>query len=176
MVPNSIDISIKNLDCSYPEIQGEISEVAKAGVIYISNKIKKPIFVEDAGLFIRALNNFPGTFSKFVFEKIGNKGILKLMEGIKDRYAEFRSVIAFFNPLTMDKPKLFEGIVKGKISYTIRGTHGFGYDPIFFTNGKTFGELTRSEKNQLSHRSKSFNKLLHWLEKNRRHLRHGEAI
>jgi XTP/dITP diphosphohydrolase len=80
----SKDISIEHLDYDYPEFQlDEIEAVAEESANYIRRykplKEEKPFFIEDSGLTIPALNGFPGPFSAFVFNKIGNAGILKLM-------------------------------------------------------------------------------------------------
>lgn len=69
-------------------------------------KLNKPLIVEDAGIFIKALGGFPKTFVHFVEETIGIKGVLKLMEGIEDRSAEFRQSLAYIEP-GMQTPKIF---------------------------------------------------------------------
>jgi XTP/dITP diphosphohydrolase len=83
------------VDLGYPEIQGELTDVACYGAKYAAKKLGKPVIVEDAGLFIKALEWFPGTYSSYVQSTLGNEGILKLMKNVHDRYAEFRSVIGF---------------------------------------------------------------------------------
>ena len=80
----SRDITIAHLDYDYPEFQlDEIETVAEESASYIQRykpiKEEKPFFIEDSGLTIHSLNGFPGPFSAFVFNKIGNFGILKLM-------------------------------------------------------------------------------------------------
>ena len=124
------------------------------------------MIVEDAGLFIRDLKWFPGTYSSYIQETLGNQGILKLMSDLNDRYAEFRSVIGFCTSKT--EPKTFLGTVKGNISYQEKGNYGFAFDPIFYPKGydKTFGELKREEKNEFSHRRKSLEKFALWYKKN----------
>lgn len=155
----SIDVVQKNL--GYPEIQSEsLEEVAKFGAEYVQKKFKHPFILEDAGLFVEHLNGFPGVFSKYVYLTIGCKGILKLLENVDNRKAYFKSVISYTEP---DKqPVLFVGECHGSIAYSERGSHGFGYDPIFIPNGsnKTFAEMTTSEKNKISHRGKSMEKLI----------------
>ncbi|MDI6887517.1 MAG: XTP/dITP diphosphatase [Candidatus Thermoplasmatota archaeon] len=142
---------------SYPELQADSpEEVVKAALRTIA--LLEPFIIEDAGLFIRALNNFPGVYSSFVFKTLGCDGILKLLKGKKDRYAEFRSVIG----LKMgNSKKIFTGICKGEISTCAKGHGGFGYDPIFIPNGKkkTFAEMSIKEKNRCSHRGKAVQKL-----------------
>ncbi|MEM3587192.1 MAG: XTP/dITP diphosphatase [Candidatus Jordarchaeaceae archaeon] len=124
---------------------------------------EKPLFVEDAGLFIKALKGFPGPYSSYVFKTISNEGILKLMSKVEDRTAYFKAVIAFCNGKTT---LTFKGEVKGTISKEIRGTHGFGFDPIFIPeegDGRTFGEMDISEKASISHRTKALRKFVEWI-------------
>ncbi|MBM4241184.1 MAG: XTP/dITP diphosphatase [Euryarchaeota archaeon] len=159
---SNFGIEIKHVNLGYPEIQGELEDVAKYGAKHAAMQLGKPVIVEDAGLFIKALNWFPGTYSSYVQETIGNKGILKLMDNVKDRYAEFRSVVGFCKPNS--EPEIFFGVVRGHISYKARGKYGFAFDPIFYPErcDKTFGELTIEEKNQFSHRRNSLEKFALW--------------
>jgi len=150
------DIEFEQINCPYPEIRDEDFEnVAKEGVKYVYEKIKKPVIVEDSGIVIDALNGFPGTFSAFVEKKIGNNGILNLMKDIEEgkRTARYISVVAFFDGKIL---KTFKGIVEGKISTEERGSGGFGYDPVFIPEGykNTFGENPELKK-EISHRRKS---------------------
>ena len=159
------NIELEHIDLGYSELQGTLEDVAKYGAKYACEKLNKPVIVEDAGLFIKALNDFPGTYSSYVQETLGNQGILKLMENInnpEDRYAEFRSVIGYCAPNS--EPKIFLGRVQGQISTEERGSLGFAFDPIFYVEekGKTFGELTRDEKNQFSHRKNSLKSFIDW--------------
>ncbi|BDZ70125.1 hypothetical protein GCM10025861_06420 [Methanobacterium petrolearium] len=99
------DIELEHIDLGYPEIQGELADVSIFGGKDVARRLEKPIIVEDAGLFIRSLKWFPGTYSSYVQDTLGNSGILKLMDNVQDRYAEFRSVIGFATPKT--EPKTF---------------------------------------------------------------------
>jgi XTP/dITP diphosphohydrolase len=152
------NIKVDNYNLGYPEIQGELDDVARYGASYAAEKLQKPVIVEDAGLFIKSLGWFPGTYSSYVQDTIGNPGILKLMENVQDRYAEFRSVIGFQTPKT--EPEIFLGVVKGQIALEELGNNGFAFDPIFVPQGyeETFGQLTSDVKNQFSHRRRSLEK------------------
>lgn len=144
--------------CNLVEIQADsIKEIAYQKTIDAFLKCKKPVIIEDDGLFINSLNEFPGPYSSFVFKTIGNNRILKLVG--RDRNAKFQSVIGFCDK--KKKPKLFEANVRGKISTKLRGT-GWGYDPIFVPKGKsqTYAEL--SDKNELSHRYQGLKKFANW--------------
>ncbi|MEM2990196.1 MAG: XTP/dITP diphosphatase [Halobacteria archaeon] len=158
---SKLNVEIAQLNLKYPEIQSNsLMEIARYGAEYCYSKLKKPLFVEDSGLFIKALNGFPGPYSSYVFKTIGNIGLLRLMQGVEKREAYFKSVVAYHDG---ENIKIFSGIVRGKISYEAKGSSGFGFDPIFLYGAKTFAELTVEEKNKVSHRSKSLSKLARWL-------------
>ena len=159
---HQFNIEVEHVDLGYPEIQGELIDVARFGAVDAARRLGRPVIVEDAGLFIKALNWFPGTYSSYVQDTLGNQGILKLMNNVKDRYAEFRSVIGFATPKT--EPETFLGVVGGQIAHQEKGDHGFAYDPLFVPEGysQTFGELTRKEKNEFSHRRRSLENFAQW--------------
>jgi len=146
------------------EIQDDnIENIAKASVRDAVERCGLPIFVEDAGLFIDALNGFPGPYSSYIYRTIGTKGILKLMKEVKKRDAYFHSVVAFCSP--KESPKCFHGKVKGKISQEEWGNCGFGFDPIFKPSdspNRTFAEMTTEEKNKFSHRAQALRKFAEW--------------
>ncbi|MEM4527201.1 MAG: RdgB/HAM1 family non-canonical purine NTP pyrophosphatase, partial [Nitrososphaerota archaeon] len=147
------------------EIQSvDLKEVAIESVLYAYNILREPVMVEDAGLFIDALNGFPGPYSSYVYRTIGVKGVLKLLENLQDRKAKFVSIIAFYSPFT--NLKTFTGEVEGRISYEARGESGFGFDPIFIPidgDGRTFAEMNLEEKNKISHRGRSARKFAEWI-------------
>lgn len=150
------------------EIQStDLKEVARYRVLHAYEVLREPVMVEDAGLFIEALGGFPGPFSSYVFRTIGIKGILKLMDGVRDRRAQFRSAIAFYSPIT-GAVKIFTGEVSGWIAMEPRGNKGFGFDPIFVPaegDGRTFAEMDVEEKNMFSHRARAATKFAEWISK-----------
>ena len=157
-------ICIAKLDVEAVEIQDDhLENIAKYSVLDAVKNCGLPVFVEDAGLFIESLQGFPGPYSKFVFETVGVEGILKLMEGVKNRNAHFKSVICYGSP--DQKPISFVGKVEGKISLEIRGSDGFGYDPIFVPSqgdARTFAEMSITEKNSFSHRANALKLFANW--------------
>ncbi|MCS7132086.1 MAG: XTP/dITP diphosphatase, partial [Hadesarchaea archaeon] len=163
-IASSYGIKLKMHRAPREEIQSDkLEEIAMRSVISACLALKKPCFVEDAGLFVKALNGFPGPYSSYAFKTIGNKGLLKLMAGEDDRRAEFRSVVAYCEPNS--KPVVFSGNVRGCIALTTHGSGGFGFDPIFIPiggNGRTFAEMSIDEKNKFSHRAKAIEKFLKW--------------
>jgi len=146
------------------EIQDDnLQNIAKYSVLDGIKNCGLPIFVEDAGLFVEELNGFPGPYSKYVINTVGLKGILKLMDGITNRNAYFQSVICYASPT--EQPTCFVGKVEGKISIEMQGDSGFGYDPIFVPSegdGRTFAEMTLTEKNRYSHRAKALKQFAKW--------------
>ena len=146
-----------------------IKEVALFKLNSIRGKMTNSYFIEDAGFFVEnPLNGFPGVYSKYVLNTIGNKGILDLIGDNNETKAHFNAVIAlYFQP--MNENFIFEGVVEGKVAKKIRGRGGFGFDPIFIPEdfpNRTFAELTIEEKNKVSHRGKAWKKLVQFLKEN----------
>lgn len=146
------------------EVQDDdIENIARVRVLYAVREVNLPVIVEDAGLFIDALGGFPGPYSSYVYRKIGLGGILKLLNGVSNRSARFRSVVAFCDP--NNNLRCFHGVVEGRITLEVRGFGGFGFDPIFEPNelpGKTFGEMTTEEKCRISHRARALREFAKW--------------
>ena len=157
------DIEVIQNDNGYPELQeDELEPIAAYGAKWAAEELKMPVMVDDSGLFIEALNGFPGPYSAFVEENLGNQKVLKLMEDETNRKAVFKSVIGYCEPDS--EAVVFTGTVEGQIAYEERGTGGFGYDPIFEYEGETFGEMGTEEKNKLSHRRRALDKFFDWLD------------
>lgn len=154
---NKYGVNIIHAPLTLEERRSEsVEEIAEGCALRAYSILRKPLFVEDSGLFVPALNGFPGAYSAWVLGKIGNEGILRLLSGAKDRSAEFRCAIAFTEGKEV---RLFTGSVRGRVSESIRGNGGFGYDPVFVPEGeeKTFAEAP-SLKDSLSHRTRALQK------------------
>lgn len=157
-------IEVRRISRDYEEIQAaSLEEVVERALLNISDS--RATIIEDSGLFIDALNGFPGVYSSYVLKTLGNTGILKLMEGVKKRKAEFQSVVGYIDK-DRDR-KIFKGRVEGDIAYEIKGKGGFGYDPIFVPEGykKTFAE-DLNLKNRISHRRRALGKLAEYIGRN----------
>lgn len=145
------------------EIQADtLEQVSQFSAKEAYSKLRKPLVVDDAGLFIDSLKGFPGVYSHYVRATLDNPGIIKLMEGITNRKAYFECCVSFYDGKTL---KSFTGRVDGNLAHEARGTKGFGFDPIFMPlgfNGKTFGEIEIEGKNELSHRAKAFDSFFKW--------------
>jgi XTP/dITP diphosphohydrolase len=154
------------------EIQDDKIEkiaIEKAKTAY--NIVKRPIIIEDDGLFVNSLNGFPGQYSSYVFKSLGNRGILRLLKGSRARFAFFKSIFVYTNGIIT---RVFIGQINGKISATITDG-GWGYDPIFIPlkdynnneNNKTFATLSKTnKKNELSHRRIALDKFVKWFHQN----------
>jgi len=127
--------------------------------------VNPPLIVEDTGLFINALNGFPGPYASYVYNTLGLSKILSLLRDTSDRSASFIAVGALVFRENMFK--IFRARVDGHISTDIRGNKGFGYDPIFIPTGstRTFAEMGEKLKNKYSHRGKLFREVGRFIEK-----------
>lgn len=159
----SIYVEIVKLQIS--EIQSNtLEEIARFSSLEAFRICKKPVLIEDSGLFINILNGFPGPYSSYVQDKIGNCGILKLMKGMKNRRAAFKSVIGFYS--SKKKHRVFVGEVHGNISHEEKGKE-WAFDPIFIPDlsDKTYAQMPAERKNEISHRRKALEKFAIWFNK-----------
>jgi XTP/dITP diphosphohydrolase len=151
--------SLQEIGCfeEIPEEQDTLEGNAAQKASFIYSKYKFDCFADDTGLEIDALNGEPGVYSARYagegcsFENNMNL-VLKRMEGIVNRKARFRTVIALIESGSL---KTFEGIIQGSLTNQKIGNGGFGYDPVFKPEGfnRTFAEMSASEKNSISHRA-----------------------
>lgn len=160
-------ISAAMIKVKVMEVQDDdIERIAEISALNALREVNLPLIVEDAGLFIEALNGFPGPYSSYVYRTIGVRGVLRLMEGVEDRRASFKSAVAYCDP--GGELRCFQGVVHGRITREARGDRGFGFDPIFEPDEeptRTFGEMSVEEKNKLSHRAKALRKFAEWYKK-----------
>jgi XTP/dITP diphosphohydrolase len=160
---SDIFAGLEQQNIGYTEIQADtLEEVAAFGIMEVTARLNGPVMIEDAGLFVQALKGFPGVYSAYVQRTIGNAGILRLMQGLENRNAFFKSVVAYAEP--GQEPVMFSGEVHGAIGFEQRGEKGFGYDPIFYIKGISLGEMETDQKNKISHRGASMRALRKWLD------------
>jgi XTP/dITP diphosphohydrolase len=161
-----LGFEVERLDDPYPELQtGTLEQVVEWGLDWLWQRHNVPLVIDDSGLFIHSYKGFPGVYSAYVFKTLGCEGVLKLMEGVEDRNAEFRCCVGYMDE--GGSKLVVTGTARGRIIYDMRGTQGFGYDPIFVPEGesRTFAEMGAEEKNTLSHRGKAFGLLAEELER-----------
>ena len=150
-----------------PETGETLEENAQIKADYVTQEYGYNCFADDTGLLVNALNGTPGVYSaRYAGPKNdANQNMDKLLaalEGISDRRAHFKTVIALnLNGNTIH----FNGIVHGEITTKKIGDRGFGYDPIFMPNGYnlTFAELPLDIKNKISHRGTAVSQLIAYL-------------
>ncbi|NSW87405.1 MAG: XTP/dITP diphosphatase [Syntrophobacteraceae bacterium] len=166
---------------------GPLPEVKEDGLTFEENAYKKasftakvlgiPALADDSGLEVDALNGAPGVHSARyagprATDEENNRKLLEALAGKKDRKARFCCVLSLAVPTG---PALtYEAACDGIILEAPRGENGFGYDPLFFypPKGKTFAEMSRHEKAEVSHRGRAlqelkdeFDKVLTWIRK-----------
>jgi len=137
----------------------DLHEIAEHKAINAYNLVQKPVIIEDDGLFIKSLNGFPGPYSSYVYDTIGNKGIMKLLEDSETRDAKFVSIIAYCDGNY--GVKSFGSDIFGKISSIIE-KGGWGYDPIFIPDGESKTYANVSDKDKFSHRAAALTKFSNW--------------
>ncbi len=154
----------------------QVKEIVEDGNTFFENAMKKAKTVaektgllaiaDDSGLEVDALKGAPGVYSaRYAGEDATDEqNYLKLLNEMKDvptekRGAQFRCVIVAYRP--DGKWVSAEGVCRGRITSSPRGEQGFGYDPVFVPEGdiRTMAELTREEKNRISHRGKALEML-----------------
>lgn len=140
------------------EIQSDsLEKVARVCAENAYRRFRVPLLVEDSGLFINALNGFPGVYSADIYNQVGCEGILRLLAQERRKSAKFVCALAYADKSGV---RLFRGVVHGSIARRIFRGAGFGYDPVFIPSGysKPFSALPKI-KAALSHRARAFQAL-----------------
>ncbi len=164
---------------------GPVPQAREDGATFEENAVMKarvtakvfglPTLADDSGLTVKALVGMPGVRSaryagEDATDERNNLKLLEAMESIEDRSATFVCVIAVSMP--SGASLIYKGTCEGLITHKLTGTHGFGYDPLFYYPplGKTFAQMSSEEKNRISHRGRAmaalrheFDKVLIWL-------------
>jgi len=158
---------LKEVDETSSTFAGNAELKARA----VFEEVGKSCFADDSGLCVTALNLEPGVKSARYSSETGpvdhlqnNLKLLRNLEYAKDRSAYFITVICLMD--AKGCTSFYEGRVIGKIAREMKGSQGFGYDPLFIPQGydQTFAELGEGVKNKLSHRSVALRKMLQDLE------------
>lgn len=159
-----------------PQAQFGVEDADETGLSFIENalikarhaseKTSQPAMADDSGLVVPALNGAPGIYSARYSGKgdvANNKKLLQALEGVEGegRNAFYVAVIALVKHANDPMPIIAEGRWHGRIAKTPFGDGGFGYDPLFIPDGFdiTAAEMTREEKQSLSHRATALNAL-----------------
>lgn len=170
IVPSHIEvISLMDLGCSeeIPETANSLEGNALQKARFIHQKFNCDCFADDTGLEVDALNGEPGVYSaRYAGKDCNNianiQKLLRNLSGKTNRNARFKTVIAL---ILNDSEYLFEGVINGHLTQNMRGSNGFGYDPIFIPDryNETFAELGDDIKNKISHRAIAVQKLAAFL-------------
>jgi XTP/dITP diphosphohydrolase len=163
-------LSLADINCNedIPETADTLDGNALIKARYIYEKYNVNCFADDTGLEVDVLDGAPGVYSaRYAGDghdsEANMRKLLENLTGKNNRDAQFRTVIA----LIIDgEEKLFNGIVKGRITEEKRGDSGFGYDPIFVPEGysESFAQMDSSTKNSISHRYRATKQLSDYLE------------
>ncbi len=137
----------------------ENAEIKAKAICEMTGEI---VLADDSGLEVDYLNKEPGIYSaRYMGEdtsyRIKNKNIIDRLEGVPDEQRTARFVCAIAAAFPDGTVKTVRGVMEGIIGYEERGENGFGYDPIFFLPeyGQSSAEISREEKNRISHRGKA---------------------
>ena len=162
-------LSLNDIHCKeeLPETGNTLEANSLQKAKYLYDNYHTDCFADDTGLEVHALGGEPGVYSaRYAGEQRSHTDninlLLKNLVNKLDRSARFRTVITLIQGGNITQ---FEGIINGKIIEELRGTEGFGYDPIFIPEGfnRTFAEMTLIEKGEISHRGRAFQKLVEFL-------------
>ncbi len=159
LIPRPDDVG--DVDETAPTLEG--NAIIKA--VEIANAAEEWAIADDTGLEVAALNGAPGVHSaRFAGENATDEEnralLLQRMNGVTDRSAKFRTVVALVN--SKGEMHFVKGECPGVIADAERGENGFGYDSVFVPNesdGRTFAEMTASEKDAISHRGRALAQL-----------------
>ena len=162
-----------------PQSDFNVSSVPETGLTFVENSLIKarhaakvtglPAIADDSGLEVDALNGQPGIYSaRYAGEDASDaENNAKLLEALKDvpaekRTARFHSVLVYMRHENDPTPLICHGSWEGSILTEAAGEGGFGYDPLFWVpeKGCASAELTKEQKNAISHRAKAKDQLL----------------
>ncbi|MHC3439536.1 RdgB/HAM1 family non-canonical purine NTP pyrophosphatase [Natrialbaceae archaeon A-gly3] len=169
---------VEQVSFDYTEIQSDdLAEIAAHGALEAFEEFGGDgVLVGDTGLFVDALEGFPGPYSAYVEDTVGVERLWGLAREEENRRAHFRTVLAFVDSEVLHTPgrssgeqrdprelgvETFTGSVAGTL-VAPRGEGGFGYDPIFEYNGQTLAEMSTEEKNAISHRGRALEAFAEW--------------
>ena len=150
---------LETVELDLPEIQSlDYREVLQAKADEAWRRIGRPLVVEEAGLDLAALNGFPGPLVKWMLGAVGAEGIARTAAALDDVRAAARCFLLYKDG---DRETVAEGTTEGTLVLPGRGSHGFGWDPVFLPEGSklTFAELIGAEKDAVSHRGKAWREM-----------------
>ena len=142
-----LGFEVDNIKMETTEIQANnVEDVAMYSAKEASDKLKCDVLKNDTGLYVEALGGFPGPYTHYVDEKLGEDGLLKLLKGVDNRNACFIEAFAYCE--YGKDPVVFKSITKGRIATEKFGIYGWSWDFIFIPDGydKTMGNYPDEER------------------------------
>ncbi|WLR50123.1 XTP/dITP diphosphatase [Bacillus tianshenii] len=137
----------------------------------IAERFQTPVISDDSGLIVDAIDGRPGVYSaRYAGEDKDDAAnlakVLEEMSAVPDEKRTARFFCALAVAVPGKETVIVEGTCEGKITTAPQGENGFGYDPIFYVEDKqrTMAQLTKEEKNEISHRANALKKLSVMLE------------
>lgn len=161
-----LDIPLKMVKHELDELQSlNLEKIVKHKIEQAAKIVKEPFIVDDTGIYMHEWKGFPGPFVKFIYEQGGCELFLKMLERTKSRKGYALCVIGFYDGKTTH---IFTGKTNLTIAEKVRGSIGWGFDPIFIPEGQnqTYAEMGEVEKNKVNHRKKALQKLQQFIKKN----------
>ena len=156
---------VEQLEIDLPEIQeNDAKKIIRAKLLEALQHHSGEFMVEDTSFYLDCLQGLPGPLIKWFLMTIGNKGLADIAHKFGNYMATAKTIIGYAK--SFEEIYFFEGELEGEVIMPT-GDVGFGWDPIFRPAGydKTFGEMTKDEKNAISMRSKAVEKMKEFLNK-----------
>ncbi len=157
-----IKVKPKRMSLQEPDL-GSLEAIAKEKARQAFELTKKPVIVEDTGIYFSAYNKFPGTHAKRIFLGIGLTGLIALLKAKKNKKGYFKTIICYYNGRVY---KTFCGKLNGEFLTKPRKPKAkrLPYEKLFkpINSKKTLVEMSKKEKNKISHRAKATNKFAKW--------------
>ena len=160
----SLPFQILNQKIDLPELQGDVLEIAREKCALAAKEVGSAVITEDTSLCFNALQDMPGPYIKWFLDRCGHTGLNDMISFSEDKSGYAQTVVGFCLGPGNDVV-VFDGRTKGTI-VPARGPLDFGWDPIFQPDegsGLTYAEMSKENKDAISHRSRAFSKLRDYL-------------
>ena len=160
--PLPVELTNRKLDL--PELQGEAEDIAIEKCRLAAAEVGGPVMCEDTNLCFNALGGLPGPYIKWFLAKLGHDGLNNMLAAYEDKTAYAQCIFALCAGPGCEV-RVFDGRTAGRI-VPARGPLDFGWDPVFEpdeSEGKTYAEMEKADKNLISHRYRALNNLRSWL-------------
>ena len=151
---------LETVEMDLPEIQSlDLAEILEHKAEEAWRRLRRPLVVEETGLYLAAWRGFPGPLVRWMLEAAGAQGIARSAIAVGEPRAAARCALLYRDG---KRSISAEGETHGRLVLPPRGEQGFGWDPVFEPDGetRTYGELGAEEKDQIGHRGRAWRALL----------------